>query len=266
MRKLAAVLLAVGVTSMSAASAHTPFIKPTAFLPAAGSVHAEAAYSTDIFTPVIGFPAPGLSIIAPDGRELGYSEVRAQPTSTELEANLPQAGTYRLTTGEQYGPVTPMVLDNGHWRALRAGEHAARRARTSTLRMVVLAETYVTRGAPTRTAVDMLRGRLAIHPITHPNAVTVQSGFDLDLLFDGAPFAYMPFVVYTPGQSEDDMSHVFVTNELGRAHLRFDRPGVYLAVVRYRAPAPTYAHAAVLSYSTSITFEVLPNSGPAAAE
>jgi hypothetical protein len=112
MRKLAAVLLAVGVTSMSAASAHTPFIKPTAFLPAAGSVHAEAAYSTDIFTPVIGFPAVGLSIIAPDGRDLGYSEVRAQPTFTELEANLPQAGTYRLTTGEQYGPVTPMVLDN----------------------------------------------------------------------------------------------------------------------------------------------------------
>jgi hypothetical protein len=86
--------------------------------------------------------------------------------------------------------------------------------------------------------------------------VSVASGFDVDLLFDNVPFAFMPFVVYRPGESEDDMHRVFVTDEHGRAHLSFDSPGLYLAVVRYRAPAPRTARAAVRSYSTSIVFEV----------
>jgi hypothetical protein len=265
MRKLAAPLLAISFSLIGAAWAHTPYIKPSAFRPT-GAVEAEAAYSTDIFTPVAGFPAQGLSIIDPDGRELGFAQVNTLPSMTELQANLASDGTYRLTTGEQYGAVTQMIFDHGHWRALGAGEHAPRGARTSTLQMVVQADAYVTRGAPTRTAVDQARGRLAIHAITDPNSVTVTSGLDLDLLFNGEPFAYMPFVVYAPGQSEDDMSRVFVTNEHGRAHLRFDRPGVYLAVVRYRAPAPPRAGVRVYSYSTSITFEVLPAEASARAE
>jgi hypothetical protein len=156
-----------------------------------------------------------------------------------------------------------MVLDRGHWRAQRPGERVSPRAHTSTMQMVVLADAYVTRGEATRTVVDAPIGRLAIHPLTHPDAVTLDGGFDVELLFDGVAFANMPFVVYSPGQSEDDMGRVFVTNECGRAHLRFDRIGLYLAVVRYRPPTPPTAEAAVMSYSTSITFEVLPDSAPA---
>jgi hypothetical protein len=40
------------------------------------------------------------------------------------------------------------------------------------------------------------------------------------------------------GEGEDDMRRVFVTDEHGRAHLSFDEPGLYLAVVRFRCPAP----------------------------
>jgi hypothetical protein len=90
----------------------------------------------------------------------------------------------------------------------------------------------------------------------------VASGFDVELLFDGVPFAHMPFVLYEPVQSEDDMHRSFVTDEHGRAHLSFDHPGAYLTVVRFRTSAPANAGAAVLSYSTSLTFQVMTDTSP----
>lgn len=259
MRLLKTIALAASLALLaSEAAAHTPYMKPSVFTDGE-TISAEAAYSTEMFTPVVGIPAEGVSIIAPNGERLGLAQVDVTPAVTRIEAVLSQDGTYRLTTGEQYGAVSRMVLDNGRWRAVAPGERLARRARTSTLQMVTLAEAYVTKGAPSRGAVDMINGRLAIRPVTHPNQIYLSSGFDVDLLFDDAPFAYMPFVLYRPGDDENDMRRVFVTDEHGRAHLRFDQPGLYLAVVRFRTPAPRNAGAAVRSYSTSITFEVLPD-------
>jgi hypothetical protein len=231
-------------------------MRPAAFA-AEREISAETAYSTNIFTPIVGIPAEGLALISPSGERMGLARVEVEPDVTRLEAILPRDGTYRLTTGEQFGEVAPMVLDRGRWRAVEPGERLPRRARTSTLQMVTLAEAYVTRGAPTRAAVDLVNGRLAIRPVTHPNQITQSSGFDVELLFDEAPFAFMPFVVYRAGDDEDEMRRVFVTDEHGRAHLNFDAPGLYLAVVRFRCPAPAGTRAAVRSYSTSITFDVL---------
>jgi hypothetical protein len=256
MRLTQSILLLASLALASPALAHTPYMKPSAFQ-ASGPVTAETGYSTSIFTPDVGFPADGLAMINPNGEEVAFQRIEVQPGVTRIEALLAREGTYRLTTGEQYGDVARMVLDSGRWRAVTPGERVPGRARTSTLQMVTLADAYVTRGAPTRQAVDMTIGRLAIRPVTHPNQISTSSGFDVDLQFDDAPFAFMPFVVYRPGESEDDMTRVFVTDEHGRAHLSFDAPGLYLAVVRFRAPAPRGSRAAVRSYSTSITFEVL---------
>jgi hypothetical protein len=248
----------LGAISLFAApaSAHTPFFRPLDFYPDTNTIYAEAAYSTDIFLPVVGMPATTLQLIAPDGQARTIRQISVEPYLTTVEGALPEPGTYRFSTGELYGAPTPMVFDHGDWRAVRPGEHLGRRARTSSMRIVALAETYVTRGAPTRTAVDVSIGRLAIHPISHPNQVTVASGFDVELRLDGVPFAHMPFVIYEPTQSEDDMRRVFVTDDQGRAHLTFDHAGTYLAVVRYRPQASPSEGVAVLSYSTSLTFGV----------
>lgn len=242
-----------------AALAHTPFVRPDNFSIDAPPVTAEAGYGEEVLSSHVGLPARGLAVIAPNGERQGYDRIVVDPNVTRLAATFDQEGTYRLTTGEQLSGVSRMVLDHGQWRELAQGERIRGR-RTSTLQLVMLADAYVTRGAPTRPSVDMTIGRLAIRPVTHPNEIHASSGFDVDLLFDGAPFAYMPFVLYTPGQSEEDMRRVFVTDENGRAHITFEHPGVYLAVVRYRTPAPRGAGAAVRSYSTSITFEALPDS------
>jgi hypothetical protein len=242
----------------SVANAHTPFIRPLDFHPDTSTLYAEAAYSTDILLPVVGMPTQSFELLAPDGQSMPIQRTEVESYLTTIEAVLSRPGTYRLSSGELYGEPTRMVFDRGRWRAVRAGERLRRRARTSSMRIVALAETYVTRGAPTRGAVDVTVGRLAIHPISHPTQIAVASGFDVELLFDGAPFAHMPFVLYEPTQSEDDMGRVFVTDDHGRAHLSFDHPGVYLAVVRYRPTAPRDAGVAVLSYSTSLTFQVSP--------
>jgi hypothetical protein len=250
---LCAALLAV---VCGAAQAHTPFFKPLSFHPDTNIVYAESAYSTHIFLPEIGISSPNFHMLRPDGSRDYFREIDVEPYNSVLEASLSERGTYRFSTGEVYGDISRMVLDHRHWRAVRPGERLGRRARTSTMRIVALAETYVTRGAPTRAPLDVTIGRLAIHPISHPNQVSVASGFDVELLFDGAPFAHMPFVLYDPVQSEDDVHRAFVTDEHGRAHIAFDHPGTYLTVVRFRTPAPANAGAAVLSYSTSLTFQV----------
>lgn len=261
--------LALALLAMSwlALGAHTPYVKPSVFETAgAGPVTAEAAYSTDIFTGVVGFPLENMALINPAGERIGFDRVEVRPDATRLEATLAQEGTYRLTTGERIGAPAQMVLDGRQWRPVAPGERLRRGARRSSLQMVTLAESYVTRGQANRTAVDLIEGRLAIHPITHPDLVTVASGLDVELLFDEAPFAFMPFVLYRPGQSEDEMRRVFVTDVNGRAHISFTDPGVYLAVVRYRTPAPAGSRAAVYSYSTTICFEVTGEPAPARPE
>lgn len=256
---LCALLIAIVCGS---AEAHTPFFKPLSFHPDTDVVYAESAYSTRIFLPEVGIPSQEFQILRPDGSRDYFREIDVEAYNSVVEASLPVRGTYRFSTGEVYGDVSRMILDHRHWRTVRPGERVSRRARTSTMRIVALADTYVTRGAPTRAPLDVTIGRLAIHPITHPNQISVASGFDVELLFDGAPLAHMPFVLYEPVQSEDDVRHHFVTDEHGRAHLNFDHPGSYLTVVRFRTPAPANAGAAVLSYSTSLTFQVTTDTRP----
>ena len=124
------------------------------------------------------------------------------------------------------------------------------------MQMVMVAEAYVTKGAPTQAALVPLIGTLAIRPISHPNQVSVDSGLDLQLFFNGAPFPQMPFVVYPRGASEGDMLQTFVTDRDGRAHLRFNGPGMYLVAVRYRTAAPSGAGVEIRSYSTTLAIEV----------
>ncbi|HVY85480.1 MAG TPA: DUF4198 domain-containing protein [Caulobacterales bacterium] len=238
--------------------AHTPYMKPSIFDPSGNWTSIQTAYGTELFSPILGINGPDMHIVAPDGGSSRFTTVHVTPGETTLEMALPAQGTYRLTTGEIVGAPDSMIYQHGHWRALGAGETAPRHAQVTTMRMVTVAEAYITKGEPTRAALEPVVGTLAIHPITHPDEATVASGLELELLFNGQPFPNMPFVLYARGQSEDDESHSFVTDANGRATLRFTAPGTYLAVVRYRVRDA--ASNEVRSYSTSLTFDVKPAS------
>lgn len=246
---------AIFIALAGPAAAHTSFMLPDSFWPNDRDVDVQAAFASTFFTPDIA-SAPDIAVIAPDGTRAAPDRVEVTPTVTRVGAQLLANGTYRITTGEKLGAVTTLVADGaGSWRPLAQGETAPAGAQTTTLQTVTVADAYVTRGEATRTAVDQPIGRLALHPITHPDQALVANGFDVELLFDGQPFPNMPIVVYASGDPDTKLDRYVVTGADGRAHVTFDAAGQYVIAVRHRAQAPAGSPAAVQSYTTTLTLE-----------
>jgi hypothetical protein len=238
------------------AAAYTAYILPQNFNPNDGDASIQAAYANTFFTPAVGLPAD-MKLHYPDGFEGTFSRVAVAGTATELRDDLPQWGTYRITTGELEGPATTLVAVDGTWRPLEDGETPPEGAETSTIQTITLADAYISRGAPTRGAIDSAAGTLTLVPITHPNEVLVANGFQVELRFNGQPFPNMPVVLYEAGDVDTDQSSYFVTDASGRAHITFAQPGEYVIAVRHRAAAPEDATVDVRSYVTTLTFNVI---------
>lgn len=258
MNGLKAVLMAAAFGFASAAQAHTAYLLPDDFSPEGANAPINAAFSTQFFSPEIGLSHVGVRAIGPDGLDGVFNSMQVQTQNSVFALVTSNYGTYRISTGEQLGRVATVVAVDGGWRPLAAGETPPEGAETRTLQAVTVAESYVTHGGPTRTAVDAAPGgRLAFKPITHPNQVLVAEGFDVQLLFDGQPFANVPIVLYGAGDPEANLSRVFVTDANGRAVVRVENAGQYLIAIRHRAEAPAGSEAQVRSYTTTLSFEAL---------
>jgi hypothetical protein len=252
---LAAALFAAAVTP---ASAYTSYLKPEQFWVTESEVDVEGSYATQFFTPSIALGA-SLTVLNPAGERISADRIAVTPGgTTELQADLPRGGTYRVSTGEVSGQVANLVGGaDGQWRVLGAGETPPEGAQTTTLQTVTVADTYVTRGTPTNEVFAQTIGRLAIRPITHPNQVLASQGFEIELLFDGQPMANSAIVIYAAGDPETKLDRYVVSNEQGHATFTFDAPGQYIIAARHRADMPAGSPAAVGSYTTTLTFEAL---------
>lgn len=255
MKKLLALAVLLCAAS-GAASAHTAYMKPSDFIAPSDRVNFESAFATTFFTPEIALGA-GFKIIEPDGSEGVFDQAEITSNSARLSSSLTDQGTYRITSGEQLGAVATLVGENGAWRPLAQGETPAADAQTTTLQTVTLADTYVTRGTPSRAAVDTQASALAIKPVTHPDEVVASQGFQVQVLLNGAPFPNTPVVLYANGQADTDTTRYFVTDANGVATVALDQPGMYVIAVRYRGAAPAGSPAAVRSYTTTLTFQAL---------
>lgn len=251
---LAAVLLFAA--AVAPASAYTSYIKPDQFWVTEPPIRVEGAFTTQFFTPAIAL-GEGVTITNPAGQIVSPGRLAVTATATEIDARLAGGGTYRISTGEVAGQVANLVGENGQWRPLGAGEVPPEGAPTTTLQTVTVADAYVTRGAASRENVDRTVGRLAIRPITHPNQVLAAQGFEVEVLFDGAPMANTAVVLYAAGDADNKVDRFVATNEAGRAVFTFDAPGHYIIAARHRADMPAGAPAAVGSYTTTLTFEAL---------
>jgi len=249
---LACALLA---TTSAPAAAYTAYLLPDEFLPDDRTVALQASFTTTFFTPTYAIGG-NFAVINPDGTDGFYTQVDPAGQATSLRSQLLDEGTYRFTSGEQVGPVTPMIEDGaGGWRQQQAGETPPEGAQTTTLQTVTVADTYVTLGAPTRQAVDRSIGRLALRAVTHPNQVVVAQGFQVNATFDGAAFANAALVVYKAGEPEQDLDRFVTTDANGNATITFDSPGQYIVVARHRAAPAAGAQAQMHSFTTSLTFE-----------
>jgi hypothetical protein len=236
------------------ASAYTAYMLPDDFLPDRAGVAIQASYATTFFTPAFALGAE-FKVVMPDGSDGYYSTVDPQAQFVALRSPLTDEGTYRFTSGEVLGQVANMVGVDGGWRPLQAGETPPEGAPTMTMQSVTLTDVYVTYGAPNRTAVDRVAGRLAIAPVTHPNQVLAASGIQVRATFDGAPFANAALVLYRPGEPETDLDRFVTTDANGAATIPLEGAGQYILVARHRAPAPAGAAAQGQSFTTSLVFE-----------
>ncbi|MEZ5995691.1 MAG: DUF4198 domain-containing protein [Hyphomonadaceae bacterium] len=249
----AALLAAATVTP---ASAYTSYLKPSAFWADEAEVQVEGAFATQFFTPEIAL-GDRITLLNPDGQSMLADQIAVTPNATELATALASSGTYRISTGEVLGQVATLVAQDGQWRVLGAGEATPEGADTTTLQTVTIADTYVTRGAATRTVVDHTMGTLAIRPVTHPNQILSSQGLEIELTFNGAPMANSAIVLYRAGEQETSLDRFVVTDENGHATFTFDGPGQYIIAARHRADMPPGSAANVGSYTTTLTFEAL---------
>lgn len=251
-------LLATAILIAAAGSAHsyTAYLRPSEFWPDSSRLSVQGAYTTTFFTPEIALGGD-FAIIEPDGSSGVFSQVEIGSNATSLASSLFDGGTYRITTGEVLGGVSTLVGTDGSWRALGQGETPPEGAQTTTLQTVTVSDVYVTRGGPTREAVDRTIGRLALRPVTHPNQILVNQAFQVQAIFDGQAFANTAIVLYREGEPETSLDRYFVTDANGNATVTIDQPGAYILAARHRANAPAGAQAQVQSYTTTLVFEAL---------
>ncbi len=108
-------------------------------------------------------------------------------------------------------------------------------ARMST-RTTQMAELYLSRGAPGAAPAPTGQG-FELVPLTTPNDVYVDSGFEFAVQMDGKPVPGLKFEMFTgsdgltPGA--DTATSTVTTDARGRATARFAHPGVYLLTTRW---------------------------------
>ena len=268
-----------------AADAHSPYLQPTQFAPTRGYVAVLAALTDEVyFVPDLALRGEGFFLVDPEGRRSEIENVAPMKSFVAAEADLATDGTYRITTGERAGRSARFAKIDGRWLAVRqprpgqqqgqqrppqqAGQMERPRAideadlpagaETTEMQAVVVAETYVTRGAPSDAAVKTTGKGFELKPLIHPNEIFLDTGFPFEILMDGKPAEGVALEVFRGGNAYEDKKVYgeVTTDAAGRATVAFDRPGVYVLTTRYPGrPAPGEAPPP-RSYSYALTIEV----------
>lgn len=269
--------------AMAPAQAHTPYIVPTTFAPERDYVGVSGGMAEEAFF-IPDFAIRGAGdwiVVGPDGVARAVAPTTLKSV-TVLDAPLPAEGTYRIGTGERPGRAGRQVKVDGVWRAVRPapapGAAAPQRrmdedapagavgpidadkvpagAETVDVQGYLVAETYVTRGAPT--PVKPAGKGFEIEPITHPNEIFLSDGFSFRALIDGKPVAGQTIHVYRGGEAYDSKRTTIETKTGadGKATIRFEKAGVYLLETRYPGRAAPGAAPAAKTWTYTLTFEV----------
>ncbi|MFT3729254.1 MAG: DUF4198 domain-containing protein [Terricaulis sp.] len=260
-RLLAVAALAGAVLTAAPAFAYTTYLLPQDFWPSTDSVTIDGASTQAFFQPGVGIN--NLSVTNPDGSSGSITGTEVDADHTTIHVLLTTPGTYEVSTGEQKGQVAN-IWDLGsdqrgdpRIQARRDGDAAPAGATPGTFQSVQLSQTYVTYGQTSRGVVDGHQGTLTIHPITDPNQIVQATGFQVEVLFNGAPLPNFSVVVYGDGDADTKLDHYVNTDASGRATLTFTQPGHYTAAVRKLARAPAGGEATVQLFTTTLTFDVM---------
>ncbi len=278
-----------------AATAHTPYLKPTTFAPDRAFVTVEAALSEGNFF-IPDFPLRGAGdywATGNTGAPVKAETVTPLKEFVAVEVALPADGTYRISTGERPGRSAKWAKVDGTWRMVRpagapagapprpdgaarpAGAPPAEASRaagprlideaavpagaeTMTAQSYLRAETYVTRGAPNRGALKPTGQGVEIEPVTHPNEVFAGDAFKFRLLNDGKPLPGVDFSIARAGDAYSEKRYAYAgkTDAAGAAAVTFAQPGAYVLETHYPGRAEGASEPIARSTVYSLTFEV----------
>lgn len=260
-------LLLAGVLSwgvMHPAFAHTPYLAPSDFAPRAGQTIAmDASFAETFFTPEVAFDGSRFSVTTPEGRETAPDMVHVMKTRTVAEYTLPAnaKGTYRLGTGPRLGALFRTWEIGGKRESTRDPTVKIPAGATviSDFQSLTLAETYVSVGAPNRTALAARNKGLEFVPVTHPDDVYVGEPFAFVVQYDGKPLAGQKVEITEAVWTSDRKPHTeqLTSDAHGKVSFTPKEPGTWLALSRYRSTAPAGAPVPEYSNSYTLSFHVL---------
>jgi len=257
----AGVAVALGLAGL--AHAHTPYLLPASFeIEPTATVSVDAAFTEKFFLPDVAFGNTRFAITTPDGSVLPFGEVHQFKTRTVAEQQLPGAkGTYRLSTGPRLGAIFRSWDLNGKVEVARdpATPVPAGAKLLAHYQSLSVSEAYVTAGAPTKAALAPSGQGLEIVPVTHPSDLFTGESFEFTVQFDGQPLAGQKVDIYRSAMdlASQHSAESLKTDAQGRIRYAMQQPGVYLALIRHRAPAPAGAAAPMYGNNYTLTFRVL---------
>lgn len=253
--------LALLCGSILPAQAHTPYLAPASFEPLrAGWVTLDASFSEAFFVPEVVFDNSEFNVLDSAGKWSKPDTLQLFKTRAVVEHQLTEKGSYRFSTGLRQGAVFRMYELDGERKGTRdADEVLPKGAKLlDHFQSITLAETYITLGAPTQTALKPYNKGLEVVAATHPNDVYQGEAFRVQILFDGKPLAAQELDIFS---SETDKTHAkpvltTTTDQQGFANLTLAKAATYLLQTRYRHAAPKDAPAPNYSYTYTLVFNV----------
>lgn len=254
--------LLAGIATFAAA-AHTPYLAPSDFAPQPGATLAlDASFAETFFVPEAVFDGSTFTLTGPDGKETALDAVHPFKLRAVAEYTLPRTtGTWRFSTGPRLGArFRTWELDGKRTSSRDADARIPAGAKlVSDFQSLTLAETYVSAGAPDRAALAARGKGLELVAIDHPNDLYAGEHFRFVVQYDGKPLAGQPVEITEAVWTSDRKPQVvqLTTDAQGQASFDLAQAGTWIALTRYRTPAPAGAAAAEYSNSYTLTFRVL---------
>lgn len=247
---------AAALTSFPAA-AHMPYLYAVGEVAARGGmVSLESSYVETYFVPEVAFNNGNFEVITPEGEKKSPDRVEVWKARTLAEHRVGSTpGTWRFSTGHRHGAKFRTWEVDGKRKTSRDPNEAMPEGAKliSSFQSLSMAETYLTVAKPNRTALAPRAQGLEIEAISHPTDIYVGEGFKFRILFDGKPLPEhdISFTEAVSLSGEKPQVFKLKTNAAGEADFVPDRPAHWVALVRFRTPAP--ADAGVLEYSHTYT-------------
>ncbi|WP_102946520.1 DUF4198 domain-containing protein [Stenotrophomonas sp. VV52] len=245
------------------AAAHTPYLAPASFEVRPDSVVTlDASFAEAFFVPEVVFDNSEFVVTLPDGTTRAPDTVQRLKTRAVIETTLPgQTGTYRFSTGNRLGAVFRTWDLNGKPGSSRdpAVPLPAGAKLTSHYQSLSRSEVYLTAGGPTTAALKPYGTGLELVPVTHPSDLYRGEHFDFIVQYDGKPLPNQKVEIHRAlgDGARQPAPETLTTDAQGKARFALAQAGSYLALIRYRGPAPAGAAAPMYGNNYTLSFRVL---------